>query len=131
MPCLALAATAVTGPAPPPTKREVCDLLRTTPAGPLGSTAAVFSDLGDRGLRKIDSTGVADFLIRRPGDHYTAADTFAKRRRWGSRLVPYVEGPKRLLKGGQTPSLSCANASEVQVNLDGRIHPKPAPRGGG
>jgi len=44
-------------------------------------------------------------------------------------LVPYVEGPKRGLKGGRTLSLSCINAGEVQVNLDGRIHPKPAPHG--
>ena len=45
----------------------------------------------------------------------------------GSRLVPCVEGPKRGLKRGRTLPLSCMNAIEVQVNLDGRIHPKPAP----
>jgi hypothetical protein len=43
--------------------------------------------------------------------------------------VPYIEGPKRSLKGGWTLSLSRTNAIEVQVNLDGRIHPKPAPYG--
>jgi hypothetical protein len=57
-----------------------------------------------------------------------AADSFAQMRRWGSRLVQYLEGPKRGLKRGWAQSLSCINAIEVQVNLDGRIHPKPAPR---
>jgi hypothetical protein len=41
-------------------------------------------------------------------------------------LVPYVEDPKRALRRG-TLSLSCTDTSEVQVDLDGRIHPKTAP----
>ena len=49
----------------------------------------------------------------------------------GSRLVPYVEVPKRGLKGGRTLSLSCANTIEVQGDLDGGIQPKTAPLGGG
>jgi hypothetical protein len=50
---------------------------------------------------------------------------------WGSRLVPYVEGPKRALRRGGTLPLSCTDTSEVQVNLDGRIQPKTAPHEGG
>jgi hypothetical protein len=42
----------------------------------------------------------------------------------GCRLVPYVEGLKRGLTGVRTLPLSCANMIEVQVNLDGRIHPE-------
>jgi hypothetical protein len=45
----------------------------------------------------------------------------------GSRLVPYVGGRKRGLQGVPALSLTCTNTVEVQVNLDGRIHPKPAP----
>jgi hypothetical protein len=49
----------------------------------------------------------------------------------GSRLLPYVEGPKRGLKRGRTLLPSCTNTIEVQGDLDGRIHPKTAPLGGG
>ncbi len=39
---------------------------------------------------------------------------FARSLSMGSSLVPYVEGPRRGLKGGRTPSLSCTNMAEVQ-----------------
>jgi hypothetical protein len=42
-----------------------------------------------------------------------------------------VKWPKRVPERGENLPLSCANAAEVQVDLDGRIHPKPAPLWGG
>jgi hypothetical protein len=44
-------------------------------------------------------------------------------------LVSGVKWPKRVPERGENLPLSCANAAEVQVDLDGRIHPKPAPPG--
>jgi hypothetical protein len=49
----------------------------------------------------------------------------------GEQVHPVREGPKRGLRRGRALSLSCTDTVGVQVNLDGRIHPKPAPRGGG
>jgi hypothetical protein len=44
----------------------------------------------------------------------------------GSRLVPYVAGPKRGPNGSRNRLLSCANTIEAQGYLDGRIHPNTA-----
>ena len=90
-------------------------------------TVAFVRELGDHGLRKIRFTRGADARPAVAAITTSQLVPFARMHRWGSRLVPYVEGPKRGLKRGRTLPLSCINAIEVQVNLDGRIHPKPAP----
>ena len=46
-------------------------------------------------------------------------------------MVPTFEGPKRAPRRARTRPVSCINTIEVQVNLYGRIHPKPAPHAGG
>jgi hypothetical protein len=42
-------------------------------------------------------------------------------------LVPQVEAAKRVPKRGATRSLSWGNVVEVQVDLEGGMHPKTAP----
>jgi hypothetical protein len=41
----------------------------------------------------------------------------------GEQVRPVRQGPKRGLRRGRALSLGCTNTVEVQVNLDGRIHP--------
>jgi hypothetical protein len=45
----------------------------------------------------------------------------------GEQVGAYLQVPKREFIGNRSPPLSCTNMIEVQVNLDGRIHSKPAP----
>src|SRR4051812_12392385 len=79
-----------------------------------------------RGLREDRLHPRRRLLSPVPATNSPRPAPFARVRRWGSRLVPHVGGLKRGLKRGRTLSLSCTNTAEVQVNLDGRIHPRTA-----
>jgi hypothetical protein len=86
------------------------------------------ANLDDKVIEQLRCAVTPGAASRPPGEPASRLRRHASN---GSRLVPYVEGPKRGLKRYRALALSCANTIEVQVNLDGRIHPKPAPHGGG
>ena len=92
------------------------------------SAVGIVGEIVDRGLRTVACSG------RRPPTVVSAITAsrqvlFGETVSRGSRLVPYIEGPKRAPRRAWIRSLSCADVIEVQVDLCGRIHPKPAPHG--
>jgi hypothetical protein len=100
-------------------------------AGLAGAASQARPDRRDEPPRvgKIGFSRSVDTLLHRRGYHYAAVGPSAMVC-WWEQVGAVCGDPKRGLGRSRTLSLSCANAIEVQVDLDGGIQLKTAPRTG-
>ena len=100
----------------PPRRRELGDPPARWPARLID--VDIFRHLDDRGLKKIGLAASPTPSSAVPGAHCHGGPVSP-----GEQVGARVQRPKRVPKRGKNLPMSCANVTEVQVDLRGRIHP--------